>query len=93
MTVLVYRGGKWVDRDTAGPLPGSGEGNGLQVTVKEYRHTAYALPKRRAKDDQVAAEITAAYPRVDDKGRAVFQSKREIQEFQARFPRYRWEAD
>lgn len=83
---------RMVPIDEAPPLEAS-RGAGGQTLVRRYEHTAYALPKRRAKDDPVAKEITDAYPRVDDKGRAVFQSKREIAEFQAKFPRYRWEAD
>ena len=66
-----------------------------EILVKRYEHTAYSLPKRRrGEQDPVAKELTAAYPRVDHKGRAVFQSKREVEEFQARTGhRFGWDTE
>ena len=56
------------------------------MIVKNYQHTAHSLPRWKPRPGE-----KCPYPRVDSKGRGVFETKREIKEFEARSGGYKFD--
>ena len=98
-TVAFISGGKFyrvgedgVARDAQGVAYGDGGPTigGVQTIVKRYEHRAYSLPRWKQEDHPGEA---CPYPNVDSKGIGCFSSKREVNQFQASHPAYRWDIE
>lgn len=75
--------GKYVvleDGRTARRVPSGGQQN----VVKDYFHVAHSLHRDNPDRPLRNEDGSRRYPRCDNHGRPVFESKREIQEFKAR---------
>jgi hypothetical protein len=93
-TVAVIRGGKFyrvgedgVLRDTLGVAyepDGSTIGG---VVVKNYEHVAHSLPRWNPEDHPGEP---CPYPHLKG-NKAAFQSRREVESFQAKYPQYGWD--
>lgn len=62
----------------------------IGIEAFDPSHVALGFP--RVLDDTGPNEIQADYPHVDKDGYCAFASKREINEFSAKHPRYRYDA-